>query len=139
MASLRFTSITVSMACSWIMARPRRACPSESNAPALISDSITRLLHTLTGTLRKKSAKLVNASLAVRAATIASTTLVPTFRTAARPNRMSPPTGVKVAAEALTSGGSTVIPIRRHSFRYSALLSLSPDTDVSSPAMYSAG
>ncbi len=78
---------------------------------------MTRLLHTLTGTLRRKSAKLVKASLAVRASTIASTTLVPTFRIAARPNRMSLPTGVNVAADALTSGGSTVMPIRRHSLR----------------------
>jgi hypothetical protein len=46
---------------------------------------------------------------------------------------------VKVAAEAFTSGGSTVMPIRRHSFRYRALLSLSPETEVSSAAMYSAG
>ena len=89
MASLRLTSITVSMACSWMSTRPLRGCPSESNAPALISDSMTRLLQTLTGTLRRKSAKLVNAPLAVRAATIASTTLVPTLRTAARPNLMS--------------------------------------------------
>ena len=48
---------------------------------------------------------------------MASTTAVPTLRTAASPNRMSLPTGVKIAVEAFTSGGRTVIPIRRHSFR----------------------
>ena len=78
---------------------------------------MTRLLHTLTGTLFRKSEKLVNAPSVLRVATMASTTAVPTFRTAASPNRMSPPTGVNVAAEAFTSGGSTVIPMRRHSFR----------------------
>src|ERR1700728_3596195 len=119
--------------------RPLRGCSNESNAPALIRDSITRLLHTLTGTLRRKSEKLVNAPFDRRASTTDSTTPVPTLRTAALPNLMSVPTGVKVAADALTSGGSTLIPIRRHSLRYSADLSLSPATEVSSAAMYSAG
>src|SRR5258708_15706361 len=105
---------------------PRRGAPSESNAPALISDSITRLLQTLTGTLRRKSEKLVNAPLAVRVATIDSTTAAPTLRTAAMPNLTSVPTGVKYAVEVFTSGGRTLIPILRHSLRYSADLSLSP-------------
>ena len=52
---------------------------------------------------------------------------------------MSVPTGEKSAFEELTSGGSTLMPIRRHSCRYSALLSLSSRTEVSSAAMYSAG
>ncbi len=138
-ASLRLTSITWSTACSWMSTRPLRGWPSESNAPALTSDSITRLLHTVTGTLRRKSAKLVNVPLDRRAASIASTTLMPTLRTAARPNLMSSPTGVKLAEEAFTSGGSTRMPIRRHSFRYSADLSLSPAMEVSRAAMYSAG
>jgi hypothetical protein len=55
------------------------------------------------------------------------------------PNLMSSPTAVNIARDAFTSGGSTLIPIRRHSFRYSADLSLSPATEVSRPAMYSAG
>ena len=78
---------------------------------------MTRLLQTFTGTLRRKSAKLRNAPLDLRAATIDSTTLSPTLRMAAMPNLMSVPTGVKFAVEAFTSGGSTLIPIRRHSFR----------------------
>jgi hypothetical protein len=48
---------------------------------------------------------------------IASTTLPPTLRIAARPNLMSLPTGANVATDSLTSGGSTLMPIRRHSFR----------------------
>ena len=52
---------------------------------------------------------------------------------------MSVPTGVNGPAESLTSGGSTWMPIRRHSARYIAILSLSSPTLVSNPAMYSAG
>ena len=70
---------------------------------------------------------------------IDSTTFTPTLRIAARPNRMSSPTEVNRAEEAFTSGGSTLMPIRRHSARYTADLSLSSPTEVSSAAMYSAG
>src|ERR1022692_1025719 len=118
---------------------PGGGLPSVSNAPALISDSITRLLQTLTGTLRRKSEKLVKLPLAVRAATMDSTTAAPTLRTAAMPNRISESTGVNRAVDEFTSGGRTLIPIRRHSLRYSADLSLSPATEVRSAAMYSAG
>ena len=105
----------------------------------MISDSITRLLHTTRGTLRRKSENPANSPLDLRAAMIDSTTLPPTLRIAARPNLMSLPTGANVATDSLTSGGSTLMPIRRHSFRYSADLSLSSATEVSSAAMYSAG
>ena len=70
---------------------------------------------------------------------IEATTFAPTLRTAARPKRMSLPTGVNGPAEVFTSGGSTWMRIRRHSARYSAILSLSSPTEVSSAAMYSAG
>jgi len=43
------------------------------------------------------------------------------------------------AFDSFTSGGSTLMPIRRHSARYTADLSLSSPTLVSSAAMYSAG
>jgi hypothetical protein len=46
-----------------------------------------------------------------------STTLLPTLRIAVSPKRMSLPTGVKLAEDSLTSGGSTWIFIRRHSLR----------------------
>ena len=59
----------------------------------------------------------MNSPLDLRAAMIASTTLTPTLRIAARPNRMSLPTGANVATDSLTSGGSTLMPIRRHSLR----------------------
>ena len=73
-ASLRLMSMTESTACSWMSTRPLRGWPKESNAPALTSDSMTRLLQTTAGTLRRKSAKLVNSPLDLRVATIASTT-----------------------------------------------------------------
>jgi hypothetical protein len=75
----------------------------------------------------------------LRVATIASTTFAPTLRIAARPNRTSSPTAVNVATDALTSGGSTLTPMRRLSDRYSADLSLSSPTEVRTAAMYSAG
>ena len=96
---------------------PRRGWPTESNAPALISDSTVRLLQTTASTLRRKSAKSANSPLALREATTEVTTLTPTLRTAVRPNRMAWPVGVKSASEELTSGGRTLIPIRRHSAR----------------------
>ncbi len=96
---------------------PRRVCPSESNAPALISDSTTFLLQATGSTFLRKSEKSANAPLALRVATIEATTLAPTLRTAVSPNRMSVPTVVKLASEELTSGGRTLIPIFRHSFR----------------------
>ena len=51
------------------------------------------------------------------AATIASTTLMPTLRTADSPKRTSSPTAENWAREALTSGGRTVMPMWRHSPR----------------------
>ena len=57
------------------------------------------------------------APLSLRLAVIDATTPVPTLRTADSPNRMSEPTGAKYCSEALTSGGSTVMPIDRHSAR----------------------
>ena len=78
---------------------------------------MTRLLQTTVGTLRRKSEKLVKAPLDLRVATIASTTLTPTLRMAARPNRTSSPTAVNVATDSFTSGGSTLMCIRRDSLR----------------------
>ena len=88
-----------------------------SKAPALTSDSISRLLHTCASTLSMKSLKSSNRPWDSRASTMRSTTLWPTLRTAVRPKRMSVPTGVKFSADSLTSGGSTWMPIRRHSLR----------------------
>ena len=58
-ASWRLTPITESTACSWTRNSDLRVCPSESNAPALISDSTTRLLQTAISDLSRKSANEV--------------------------------------------------------------------------------
>ena len=73
----------------------RRVEPSESKAPALMSDSMVRLLAAVSGTLRRKSWKEVNAPLLSRAARSWSTTPNPTLRTAPSPKRMSSPTAAK--------------------------------------------
>ena len=56
-ASFFLMSMYWSTAISWIVTSARRLCFISSNAPALISDSITRLLQTWTGTLSMKSLK----------------------------------------------------------------------------------
>ncbi len=117
MASFLLMSTYWSTADSWMVTRARRRCFISSKAPALINDSMTRLLHTRAGTLAMKSLKSSNRPLSRRADTMPSTTLAPTLRTAVRPKRMSVPTGVKLASEELTSGGRTWIFIRRHSLR----------------------
>ena len=63
------------MTSAWICTSPRRGWPSESNAPALISDSTVRLLQATGSTLRRKSAKSANRPLALRVRTSESTTL----------------------------------------------------------------
>ena len=63
----------------------------------------------------------------------------PTFFTAASPKRIESSTTVKLLPEALTSGGSTLIPISRHSAMYLTILSVSAASLVSSAAMYSTG
>ncbi|CPU65892.1 Uncharacterised protein [Mycobacteroides abscessus] len=82
-----------------------------------MSDSMVRLLHTTAGTLSRKSVNEVKAPFSSRVRMIASTTFAPTLRTPVRPKRMSPPTAVNFAAESFTSGGSTVMCMRRHSLR----------------------
>ena len=94
-----------------------RVSASPSNAPPLMSDSMVRLLQTTAGTFDMKSLNEVKGPFSSRAARIASTTLCPTLRIACRPNRMSVPTAANWAIESLTSGGSTLMPIRRHSPR----------------------
>ena len=54
-ASLRFTSRNESIASACTASSPLRVCPIESNAPALISDSMVFLLHATASTLRRKS------------------------------------------------------------------------------------
>ena len=59
-----------SAASSWISMSARRVAPSESNAPALISDSTVRLFATCDGHLRRKSWNDVKRPFSSRAATM---------------------------------------------------------------------
>ncbi len=56
-ASLRLMSTYWSTAVSWIATSARRRCFMSSKAPALTSDSMTRLLQTSAGTFSMKSLK----------------------------------------------------------------------------------
>lgn len=138
-ASSRLTLTAPSTAPSWISTRARRVSPNSSKAPALMSDSTVRLFADEIGILRRKSWNDSKAPFSVRALTMSSTTLNPTLRMAPMPNRMSSPTAAKKPIDSLTSGGITLMPIRRHSFRYRASLSRASPTEVSRAAMYSAG
>ena len=138
-ASLRFTETAASTADSCTSESERRVCFSSSKAPALISDSMVRLLHTTSGTFFRKSLKDSKCPFSSRAAIMPSTTFAPTLRIAPMPKRISFPTGAKVRVDSFTSGGSTVIPMARHSLRYRASLSLLSPTLVSRAAIYSCG
>ncbi len=139
LSSARLSLTAASTAPSWISISARRVSPSESKAPALMSDSIARLFATGVGTFLRKSWKPVKRPFSSLACRMPETTLWPTLRTAPRPKRMSSPTAVKNPIDSFTSGGSTVMPMRRHSLRYTAILSFESPTLVSRAAMYSAG
>ena len=117
-ASARLTESTESMASACTISRPLRGCSRESNAPALISDSMTFLLQTAGLDLGQEVGEvgeLDPSACGSRSATRPRP--VPTLRTADSPNRMSVPTVAKFFSEALTSGGSTLMPMVRHSAR----------------------
>ena len=80
----------VSVMCSNTPSRPLRVWPSESKAPALISDSTARLLSTGSGTRSAKSWKLANGPLASRSSSSRATRPAPTLRTADSPNVIAP-------------------------------------------------
>ncbi len=53
----------------------------------------------------------------MRPSTMPATTFSPMLRIAPSPKRMSAPTEAKLETDSLTSGGSTLMPMRRHSLR----------------------
>ena len=108
-------------------------------APLLTSDSITRLFSSRRSTFSQNWKIDLNAPISLRAATIDSIALCPTFFTAASPKRIASPCGVKYASLTFTSGGSTAMPISRHSLMYFTTSSVLPETEVSSAAMNSTG
>ncbi len=117
LASSRLTLTADSTAPSWISTSARRLSPNSSKAPALMSDSTVRLFADEIGIFRRKSWNDSKAPFSVRAFTMSSTTLKPTLRIAPMPKRMSSPTAAKKPIDSLTSGGMTLMPIRRHSLR----------------------
>ena len=68
-----------------------------------------------------------------------STAVDPSPLTAPRPNRIADPTAVNDHALSLTSGGSTAIPISRHSWKYLATLSFEDISEVSIAVMNATG
>lgn len=96
-------------------------------------------LSVLASTRSQRSNTLANGPPLTRAATIACAAASPTPLTDPRPYRIAEPSAAKSCSDRDTSGGSTLIPIRRHSSMYSESLSRSPDSHVSSAAMNACG
>ena len=96
------------MICSKTISNPRRGWPSESKAPALISDSTVRLLSTGSGTRSAKSWNDWNVPLAVRSPSSSSTSPSPTLRMADSPKVMAPGDPAAIVTSAATSSAPTV-------------------------------
>ena len=121
-------------------------------APALTSDSKTRLLTLRRSTRRARSSSEANGPATSeasprpsRAATIDSIAPSPTFLMAARPKRIASgapdasASTVKSACEACTSGGRTAIPSRRHSATTAATFSARSRKPLRTAVMNSTG
>jgi hypothetical protein len=87
----------------------------------------------------QKSSKVENDPSPLRDLKIDCIAASPTFLIAASPKRTVSPATLNCTAETFTSGGSTRIPIARHSSIYFTILSVSPISEVSSAAMNSTG
>ena len=111
----------------------------ESRAPHLTRHSTARLLTARESTRSQKSQSELNSPPSALASRIAWTAAWPTFLTASRPKRMLLPETTKPWSEALTSGGSTSIPISSQRLTKKGTLSLVDITVEISAAMYSAG
>ena len=122
-----------------LMSCPR--VPSESSAPALISDSITRLFITRRSTFSQNSQKLLKRPpTSSRAFRMDSMALPPTFFTAARPKRIAAlAVRRELRARNLHVRRLDAMPISRHSPMYFTTLSGFEVSDVSSAAMNSTG
>ena len=88
-------------------------------------------------TREQKSVNDLNGPPSVRAATIDSIALWPTFLTASRPNRIAGPSTVNSTSERWTSGSLISIPIRRHSAIAAATFSSFERKAVRTAVMYS--
>ena len=101
--------------------------------------STTRRLTARRSTRSQKSKSERKGPSLARAARMASTAPSPTFLMAASPKRMWPTswpgTTVKCIVDWFASGGSTSIPIARHSPMYWTILSVFARSEVSRAAM----
>ena len=105
---------------SWFSNSARRAYPRESNAPARISASTTRLDSTDGSTFRQKSANEVKAPSASRASRVLLDDPLrccapPTGRSGSRGPAAG--AGAKSICDSFTSGGSTCRPMPRQAYR----------------------
>ena len=136
---LRLSAVTLSMIGPEAVSSARRLKPSESNAPALMSDSTARRFRSR-GTIRRQNSSSVrNGPPLSRSALSSSMKPQPMPLMATRPKRMFSPETVKSASDSFTSGGRSLMPMSRHSAIYSATFVLLSSTLVSSAAIYSRG
>ena len=89
--------------------------------------------------LRQNSSRSLNGPFRDRSFISCWINFSPMFFMATSPKRMFPPTTVNLASDSFTSGGSTFMPISRHSAIYSATLFDESSTLVRSAAIYSLG
>ncbi len=105
-------------ACSSTASIPLRDAPVESSAPHLTRLSSARLFTTWGSTRSQKSQSETKGSGAglpwPRASMIARDRVLAHVLHGVRPKRILPSTTAKSAAETLTSGGSTSMPISSH-------------------------
>ena len=111
-----------------------------SSAPALTSASSTLRLLSRRSISVQNSSRWRKRSTRPRASRIDFTAPRPTPLMAESPKRMrSAPTTAKLTSDSLTSGGSTSMPISRHSAMYRTTLSVLSRSDVRSAARKWAG
>ena len=110
-----------------------------SNAPARMRFSTARRLRSRPAMRRQKSSRLRKGPSSARRAISSFIKPRPMLFIATRPKRMFFPTTEKSAADSFTSGGSSFMPMSRHSAMYSAILRLLSSTEDSSAAMYCCG
>ena len=125
--------------------RRARSSPEKSKAPARTRDSRFFLLTDLESRRLAKSSAPVNSPPASRSQIAASMAALPTFLTAAKPNRIAldaaPPvrSGANFSWLLLMSGGKTLMPMFLHSSTKTEILSVLLISFESREAMNSTG
>jgi hypothetical protein len=120
--------VPISMAPSITAKSCARAAPRNRERPALMKLSIIRRFTASRSTRSQKSYREVKCRPLERAATIDSTALAPTFLDRAQAKAKRFAARREVSSEEFTSGGSTAIPISRHSLMYRTTFAVFPDS-----------